>query len=628
MVARPTWQVAQDLPLAEIMRSEQRIVRFGVFEVDLRGGELRQQGVRIKLQEKPFQVLARLLEHPGEVVTREELRERLWPGDTFVDFDHSLNIAIAKLREALGDSADAPHFVETLPRRGYRFIYPVEKPGAPTQTPRYWPRGLWIAALVLVALALGLVSSNVSGLRDRLLGRPAPGEITSIAVLPLANLSGDTEEDYFSDGMTDALITELGQISALRVISRQSVMQYKGTHKPLPEIARELNVDAVMEGSALHEGERVRITAQLVQAVPERHLWAESYERDLSSVLSLQREVARAIAGEIRVTLTQQEQARLARAHLVNPEAYEAYLKGRYHWNKRTPENIKKGLAFFEQAIAIDPAYAVAYAGVADSLIIDNASYIGLSPEEVLRRATAAATKALELDDTLAEAHTSLAVILSTRYWDWAGAEREYKRAIELSPGYSTAHQWYAEFLSYAGRHDEALAQIGLAREIDPTSLVINAEVGTLRVFASRLDEGIEQLGRTLELDPTFFLAHAALGRAYMRKKLHKEAIAEFGKAEAKALLAHAYAVTGERAEARKILDEVERLWKQGYAPATDMAKVYAGLQETDQAFAWLEKAYEARDPNLIMIDVEPEYDSLRSDPRFRSLLTRMNFPD
>jgi serine/threonine-protein kinase len=492
-------------------------------------------------------------------------------------------------------------------------------------TPRAWALAAVLSALVLLLL---LIALSIGGLKERLAGGSAPGPITSIAVLPLANLSGDPEQEYFADGMTEALITDLAKIGALKVISRTSVMQYKDARKPLPEIARELGVAAVVEGSVLRAGNQVRITAQLIHATTDEHLWAESYDRDLRDVLALQSEVARAIAGEIKIAVTVEEESRLATAPSVNPEAYEAYLKGRYHWNKRTPESVGKGLAFFEQAISIDPTYAVAYAGVADSLIIESASYLGLSPEEILRRATAATTKALELDDALAEAHASLAVIRSTRYWDWTGAEGEYQRAIELSPSYSTARQWYAEFLSFALRHEEAIAHIKRARETDPTSLVIHAAEGRLLVYAGRLDEGIERLQKTLELDPGFFLAHAALGRAYLRRGMGEQAVATFQRAEIKALLGHAYGVTGRKVEAENILGELKRLWEQGYAPATDVAKVYAGLRETDQAFAWLEKAYEARDPNLIMIHVEPEYDSLRADSRYPSLLRRLNFPE
>ncbi|MCH8947330.1 MAG: winged helix-turn-helix domain-containing protein [Acidobacteria bacterium] len=353
--------------------SASQVVRFGVFEVDLQAAELRKNGVKVKLQEQPFQILNLLLERPGKVVTREEIQKKLWPADTFVDFEHSLNAAVKRLREALGDSADNPRFVETLPRRGYRFIYPVE--GRPSTAlgikgqagldGRRIGRRAWLAALGLLALAAVVVGLNVGGLRDKLLGRPAPGAITSIAVLPLANLSGDPEQDYFVDGMTETLITELSKIGALTVISRQSVMQFKGTDKPLPEIARELNVDAVVVGSALHIGERVRITVQLIEAASDRNLWAENYDRELRDILALHSEVARAIAREIKITLTPQEQVQLGRAQPVDPETYQLYLKGNFQLTRLSQTGFRKAVEHYQQAIEKDPAYAPAYAGPA-----------------------------------------------------------------------------------------------------------------------------------------------------------------------------------------------------------------------------------------------------------------------
>ena len=571
-----------------------RCVRFGTFEVDLRTGEVRKAGLKIRLQAQPFQVLARLLEHPGEMVTREELQKKLWSTDTFVDFDHGVNTAITKIRQALGDSAENPRFVETVARHGYRFIAPVE--------------------------AVGAV-------------REPPLQIQSIAVLPLENLSRDPEQEYFADGMTEALITDLGKISALRVISRTSVMRYKGTKKPLPEIGRELNVDGIIEGSVVRSGDRIRITANLLHAPTDRHLWAETYERNLRDVLALQREVAQAIANEIKIKLTPQEQARLARARSVNPEAHEAYLKGRYYWNLRTEEGLKKGIEYFQQAIEKDPGYALAYAGLADSYVVLG-EWALMAPWEAFPRAKAAAFKALEMDETLAEAHAPLGTARANYDWDWVGAEKEFKRAIELNPGYATAHNFYAQYLSAMGRHKEAIAEIKRAQELDPLSLQINATGGLVFFFARRYDEAIAECRRTLELNAGFYPAHLYLGLAYEQQKLYAQAISEYQKAVAleegnpacSGYLARAYAAVGRRTEALKIISQVRELAKRRYVSPYRIALIYTALGDADQAFAWLEKAYQERS-KLDSLNVDPRNDRLRSDPRFQDLLRRMNFP-
>lgn len=542
--------------MGETSPSTPRLVRFGVFEVDLRAGELRKSGVKIKLQEQPFQILALLLERPGEVVTREELQRKLWPADTFVDFEHSLNAAVKRLREALGDSAETPRFVETLPRRGYRFIYPVEGREPPARRRR------WVTALALVALPGMLAvmfALNLGGLRDRLLGRPMPGEITSIAVLPLENLSGDPEQDYFTDGMTEMLITELSKIGALKVISRQSVMQFKGTDKPLPEIARELDVDAVVEGSALHIGERVRITVQLIEAATDRNLWADNYDRDVSDVLELHSEVAQAIARQIKIAVTPEEETRLASGRPLNPKAHEAYLRGRYHWNKRTEEGLKKSIEHFQQAVEMDRGYALAYAGLADAYVFLG-GYQVFPPKEVNTKAKAAALKALELDDTLAEVHASLAIAKLSE-WDWLGAERELKRAIELNPSYATAHHWYAYYLETLGRFDEAVEEIQRARELDPLSLIIDITAGDIMFQrVGQYDKAIAHYRKTLELDPNFGMTHEWLGRAYAQKGMYEEAIAEYQRSvslsgrspRVMAGLGYTYAVAGGEAKRRR----------------------------------------------------------------------------
>ena len=466
--------------------------------------------------------------------------------------------------------------------------------------------------------------------------RAAPGRVKALAVLPLANLSRDTEQDYFADGMTEALITDLAQIRALRVISRTSAMRYKGTDKTLPQIGRELNVDAVVEGSVRRVGDRVRITAQLIHAATDQHLWAKSYERDLRDVLALQSELAQAIADEIQIKLTPQEKVRLARAGPVNPEAHEAYLKGRHHWNMMTEEGLRKGIEHFEQAIAIDPHYAPAYAGVADCYVyLAGPLLLSAAPRECIPKAKAAARKALELDETPAEAHVSLGRIKWYYDWDWAGAEREFLRPIELNANSPMAHLAYSGFLGCLGRYDESIREGKRALELDPLWLLGNSTMGLAFYSAGQYDQAIEQYRKTLELRSDFFYAHYLLAHAYSSKGMHEEAIAEAREAVAlsenaplpKAFLGYTYAVTGRRSEALKILDEMNELLKQRYVPATGRALIYAAFGERDAAFAWLEEAYQEPTPTLAWLRVHPTYDSLRSDPRFQDLVRRMNFP-
>jgi TolB-like protein/DNA-binding winged helix-turn-helix (wHTH) protein len=490
-------------------------LRFGVFETDLRTGELTKRGRRLSLQEQPFRLLALLLERPGELVTREELHCRLWP-QTIVDFDHGLNKAVSKIREALGDSAENPRFIETVARRGYRFLADVavirggqpeivadelavcgdlgllrfaDAGTSPRRPPRAW-RLFGVGLALVLAISLWWIFYP---------WRPATATIHSVAVLPLENLSSDASQDYIVDGMTDELITHLGQIGALRVISRTSVMTYKNVRKPLAEIAREMNVEAVVEGSVLRSGERVRITAQLIRVPADEHMWAQSYEGDLRDTLALQSKVAQDIAERIQATLNRQDQAALEKSKAVNPVAYEAYLKGRYFWNKRTGDGLRRAIEYFSRA---------------------------------------AATKALGLDDSLGEAHASLGFALDLYGWDWESAETEYKRAIKLRPGYATAHQWYSWHLNMMGRNSEGMSEIRKAESLDPL-----------------YDEAVEQSNRTLELDPNFAVGHYELGQAFVQKHMYDEAITEFQKAielsghsgAFDSNLAHVFAVSGRK---------------------------------------------------------------------------------
>ena len=630
-------------------------LRFGVFEVDLRAGELRKHGLQVRLQEQPFQVLATLLEHPGEVVTREELQKKLWPADTFVDFDHGLNKAINKIRDALSDSAESPRFVETVARRGYRFLAevrvvdpaPVRSPeaatealskakdrdradlsGQPEARKRFVPSVAWRIIGSVVVLLLVILTAWTFRSRNR----PSP-VIRSLAVLPLESLSGDASQDYFADGMTDELITDLGQISALRVISRTSVMPYKGARKSLAQIARELNIDAVVEGTVLRSGNQVRITAQLIEAPADKHLWAQSYEGDVRDTLALQNQVARAIAEQIRISLNPQEQAALKNVKVINPQAYESYLKGRYFWNKRTADGLKVAVAYFNQAIEEDPSYAQAYSGLADTYALSGDwQYAVMTPKEALPKAKATAIKALELDNTLSEAHSSLAFCLDLFDWDWEAAEKEFRRAIGLNPSYATAHHWYAWHLGEMGRNNEAIVEMRKAQNLDPLSLIINADLAELLLIAHFYDESIQQSRKTIEMDPNFGLAHNQLAQAYLQKHRHDEAITELQKAiqlsggspTCTANLARAYAASGRRNKALQLLNDLKKRSNPGYSPASEIAVIYAALGDKDQAMAWLEKAYEERfNPSVLL---RPGFDPLRPDPRFQDLLRRIGF--
>jgi TolB-like protein/DNA-binding winged helix-turn-helix (wHTH) protein/Flp pilus assembly protein TadD len=629
-------------------------LRFGVFEVDLQTGELTKRGMRLRLQEQPFRLLAILLEKPGELVTREELRARIWP-QTFVDFDHGLNKAISKIRDALGDSAENPRFVETVAGRGYRFLADVTEVhdarpeiagtdlavhGEPeplpslelgklaVRLPRAHTWRLYGFGLALF-LALTIALSWIFGPWGR-----SSRTVRSLAVLPLENISGDASQEYFADGMTDELITDLGKISALRVISRTSTMAYKRTRKPLAEIARELNVEAVVEGSVVRSGDYVRISAQLIEAPADRQLWAESFEGDLRDALALQSSVARTIVGQIRATLVGQEQAALDKSKAVNPEAYEAYLKGRYFWNKRTGVGLRKAIAYFRRAIEFDPNYAEAYSGLADAYALSGDWEYGvLSPQEAFGQARAAASKALTLDDSLGEAHTSLAFALDLYGWDWQAAEKEYEQAIKLSPSYSTLHLWYAWHLMVVGRTSEGILELRKAESLDPLSLIVGADLADALCIARLYDESVEQSRKTLELDPNFAVGHYELGQALVQKERANEAIVEFQKAIAlsghsaafDSNLAYAYAVFGQKDEATKIVAELAAKSDQNHSGDANIALIYVGLGDNDQAMIWLEKAYEARfNPSILL---RPAWDPLRSDARFKDLLRRIGLP-
>lgn len=623
--------------------------RFGDFAFDPSSGELQRHGLKVRLQEQPFQVLMLLLARPGEVVTREQVRQALWPGDTFVDFDAGLNSAIKRLRDALGDSADQPRFVETIPRRGYRFVAPVEAPSVPAPAPPVTEVPATPAAATPVpaqparrsrfagataasaALAVVVVVLAVGVTRDRWRGdRSGPVAITSIAVLPFENLSGDREQEYFVDGMTDAIITKLAQVRALRVISRTSITQYQRTDKLLPRIAEDLNVDAVVEGTVMRSGDRVRVTAQLIHAPTDRHLWARTYERELRDVLALQAELAGAITQAVQVKVQPEEQRQLAARGTVDPEAYDAYLKGRFFWNKRSAQSIAKAIEYFQQAIDRDPTYAPAYSGLSDAYRWSGVQR--LPPREYMPKAEAAARKALALDETLAEAHSSLAGVLYRYHWDWEGAEREFQRSLELDPNYAEGHRAYAIYLLTVRRHEEAVTEARRARELSPLSPVINVELAAALLRVGRYDEAIQQVHKTLEIDPKFFPAHATLALAYEGQGDRPRAVAALEKAlppasrENNHWLGYLYALSGRRVEALAVAARLEKLSRERYVNPQSIAVVYVGLGDRDQAMAWLEKAYENRSFEVLGFSGQV-FDHLEGDPRFQDLLRRMRFP-
>jgi TolB-like protein/Tfp pilus assembly protein PilF len=579
--------------MGELRRARNRAFQFGVFEVNLRAGELRKRGVKVKLQEQPLQVLQILLENPGEVVTREEMQRRIWPADTFVDFDHGLNNAIRRLREALGDSADTPRYIETLSRRGYRFIG-----------------------------SMGTLQ----------ISSPAP--IRSLAVLPLENLSHDPQQEYFAEGLTEALITTLAKIGELRVVSRTSAMLYKGVRKPLREIARELEVDAIVEGTVLRAGRRVRITAQLIDAPKEAHLWAESYERDLHDVLSLQAELAQAIAREVQVKLTPQEQAQIAQVHRVDPEAYEAYLKGRFFWNRRRGGEIGRAVRYFQEAITKDPSYASAYAGFADCV-----SALGhwdlVSPDEGCGRGKELAVQALQMDRGLAEAHASLAFATMFYDYDFVVAEKEFERSIELNPQYATAHAWFGLYLCLMGCYEEGYIELQRAIRLEPFSIMMHVILAYVHLCDRRNDQAIEVYEKALELDPNFAHAYTGLGIAYLKKAMPDPAIASHRRAVELSqggsffvtFLGSAYAAGGYRDEAQQILKQLQDRARQEYVTPYGVSRILAALGEKDEALDWLEKGYQERAAGMAYLMVDWGFDNLRSHPRFQDLLRRMNFP-
>jgi TolB-like protein/DNA-binding winged helix-turn-helix (wHTH) protein len=622
-----------------------RIVRFGVFEVDLNAGELRRNGRKIKLQEQPFEILSLLLDHPGEVVTQEEVIAKLWPDGTVVEYEPSIRTAVRKLRHALDDDADTPRYVETLQRRGYRFVYPVNgfgaSPGVEERTSgaggakrSHWL--LWVPAVVAFAsISAAIVFTfNIFRMRDRFLGETRAPQIQSLAVLPLVNLSGDPAQEYFSDGMTDALITDLAQIGSLKLISRTSIMRYKKTDKTLPEIARELNVDAIVEGTVQRSGDRVRITANLIHGPSDKHLWASRYERDLRDIFALEQEVTDDIASQVRARIATRDQPLSVQPRPVNVEALEAYLQGNFHLNKSDmaprDEELRKAGEYFQHAIDADPTFVSAYIGLTEAH--HNLWWPGSEDFAIMR---ASAAKALELAPTSSDAHRALGM---TKFedWDWIGAEKECRRAIALNPNNAAAHDLLGESLDVRGQMDQGLKEYEIAQELDPNQDHLSSALHR----RGQYDRAIELLRSTAESRPDDGVIRWQLSENYARKGLHREWVQEwskcvtvFGFPDSAVSIRQAFANSGYLGALRQTARLYERLTtgKQGYFPGR-LAETYAELGDKDRAFYWLEQGCQhphvaVSDPVLVWVKVYPGFASLRSDPRFKDVLHCVGLP-
>jgi TolB-like protein/Tfp pilus assembly protein PilF len=572
-------------------------LRFGAFELDVRLRELRTGTTRIRLQEQPFEILRLMLERPGDVVTREQLRQRLWPDGTFVDFEHSLNAAVKRLRAALGDDAENPRFVETLPRRGYRFIAPLAPVSAPARVAE-------------------------------------PSARVRLAVLPFSNLSEDAAQEYFSDGLTEEMIAQLGAVYRGRVgiLARWSSMAFKGTTKRAREIGEILNADYLLEGSVRREGERVRITARLVEAATETHLWSETYERNLIDCLAVQAEVAAHIARSLAVELL--PEARPERAAACDPAAYQLYLKGRYYWNKPFDEGLDEAIAFYERAIAAAPALGPAHAALARAHVA-RAEYYNAVPRMALAEARRSVRRALEIDRSLDEALIAAGDVRRMHDLDWSGAEDDYAQAIALNPSGETAHRKYATLLSALRRHDEARRESDRACGLDPLCLAVATTGAWVRYASGDYDEAIAECRDTIDMDPTLITARRVLGAAYLQAGREHAALVELESAAAIAdadpvllsWLAHAKAVTGSRNDAVRLIARARALEVERYVSSYHLAIAHAGLENFDDAFAALERAWLDRDPALVFVHVEPRFESLRDDVRYVELRDRLRIP-
>jgi TolB-like protein/DNA-binding winged helix-turn-helix (wHTH) protein/Flp pilus assembly protein TadD len=608
------------------------IVHFGIFQLDLKARELHKAGVKVKLQGQPFRVLALLVDRAGQVVTREEFRQKVWPTDVYVGFDQGLNNAIKKLRDALGDSADSPRFIETVERHGYRFVAPIGAvPGRPPE-PRFHFGSRRLRNTALIGSTFLIAALAYWAWHESAMHAGPSYENVILAVLPFDNLSRDPDQEFFSDGLTEEMIAQLGKLNPKRltVIARGSVAKYKGSRLAVDQIGKELHADYLVEGSVRRASDRLRITVQLIRVRDQTDLWAESYDRELKDVLALQDSVARTIANQIHITLTPGRQARLAGGAILDPAAYEAYLKGRYYWNKRTADGLQKALIYFQEAIDQDPTYGAAYSGLADCN--SGLAWHGFkSPAEALPKAYAAALKAVEIDPQSAEAHASLGLVLNHR-WDWAGAEVEFRHALQLDPRYANAHHWYGDNLSVKRRHDEALLEAKQALELDPLNLMIGTWVGLRYYLARKYDLAIEQGRNTVELDENFPAAHLLLGETYVQMGMPEQGLSELQTAASLsgnsplylAQVAVALASAGRSTEALRIIAQLQTTAGTRYVSPYGLAQIYAALHDKEQTFKWLQRAYDDRAVWLSYLAVDPVFDGFRSDQRFQDLLRRI----
>jgi TolB-like protein/DNA-binding winged helix-turn-helix (wHTH) protein len=622
-----------------------KAVRFALFQVDFRAGDLRKDGRRIRLQEQPFQVLATLLEHAGEVVTREELQRKLWPADTFVDFDHGLNSAVARLREALNDSAECPKYIETVARRGYRFIGQLEENGnsldATKEAPRSEisvepslqpPSAKWkTGGSVLVGFSLLVFAAAFYFLGHPVRSTELNKTIESVAVLPFENAGSNPETDFLADGITQSAIDHLSRLGNLKVISMGSASRYRGRQDDPRQIGHDLGVRSVMTGKIAFHGDRMVVMAELVDTADGTHIWGEQYDRKVSDIMSLQEDIASEIATKLQSRLSGQQEKLLRKRYTQDFEAYEIYLRGRYYWNRRSQADLQRGIAYFQQAIERDPRNALAYAGLADSYFVRAISG-ALPTGDAMAKAKAAALKALELDESLPEAHTSLAQISANYEWNWSKAEFEYKRAIELNPSYSTGHHYYATFLMGMGRHSEALEEMKRAQELDPLSPIIATFIGKAFYYAGNNEEAIKQYQKALDSDPSFPVARSFLINSFEQAGRFQEAVAQ-SKIEAAQLgrspdqaaaRDRAYRTAGATGYWKEVLRQRQGGGDHGPGSDLDTAAVYAKLGDKDEAFSLLNRAFDRRNMWLMNLNVDPRWDSLRSDARFQSLLVRV----